>query len=174
MWRNKLAHSHGVREVAGAGPAIPTNMDDFYQKLLEASFRFLSFRPRSEKEVQDFLKKKTPDTKLRDRVINRLHELGYLDDAKFTKWWIDQRTAHRPKGARLIAQELKAKGVEAKGIRLDERLLAKQAIAKKLDLWRRLPKLEQKKKLYGFLGRRGFATEVIHRVIDEVVDNKVQ
>lgn len=149
-------------------------MDDLYQKLLEASFRFLSFRPRSEKEIDDFLNKKTSDRDLHDRITARLRELGYLDDAKFTRWWMTQRQAHRPKGMRAIRQELKMKGIAVQGIKLDEIKLAKQAIEKKLPLWSKLPKLELKKKLYGFLGRRGFSGETIHRVIDEVAEGRVQ
>lgn len=149
-------------------------MDDLYQKLLEAAFRFLSFRPRSEKEIEDFLKRKAPNRDLGDRVTARLRELGYLDDAKFADWWMTQRQAHRPKGMRAIAQELKVKGIEAKDIHIDEVASAKQAIEKKLPLWCKLPALEQKKKIYGFLGRRGFSGETIHRVIDEAVKGRVQ
>src|SRR3989344_531219 len=154
-------------------------MEDLYQKLLESSLRFVSFRPRSEKEIQHFLQKKLQKRKIADqdvvdRVVVRLRELGYADDAKFVVWWVDQRKSHKPKGARLIAQELKAKGVEVKDLHLDEVDLARKALTKKLPLWHKLPKLEQKKKIYGFLGRRGFDTETIHRVIEEVVYGEVK
>ncbi len=154
-------------------------MDDLYAKLLESSFRFLSFRPRSAKEVRDFLskklqKRKVGDTGVTQRVLGRLRDLGYIDDAKFVSWWVDQRASHRPKAARLIAMELRAKGVEAKDMNLDETALAHRAVEKKLSLWHKLPKLEQKKKIYGFLGRRGFGGETIHRIIDELIDGEVE
>lgn len=173
-------------------------MEDLYQRLLESSFRFVSFRPRSEKEFRDFLAKKLQkrkifDQNIVDRVLLRLRELEYLDDAKFVSWWIDQRQTHKPKGMRLIAQELKAKGisddlvkpllVKQKGQYCcgrnfiapeDDITSAKRAVAKKLAQWQKLPKLEQKKKIYGFLGRRGFDAHTIHRVIDEVVYGKVE
>lgn len=154
-------------------------MDDLYAKLLESSIRFVSFRPRSEKEMKDFLLKKLhkregSDESISQRVIDRLRELGYIDDAKFAAWWIDQRTSHKPKGTRLITRELKEKGISWEGNTGDEMVLAKRAIEKKLPLWQKLPKLEQKKKIYGFLGRRGFDGETIHRVIDEVDSGGVQ
>lgn len=154
-------------------------MDDLYAKLLESSIRFVSFRPRSEKEFKYFLlkklqRRKISDVRIIDRVLTRLRDLGYADDAKFVSWWIDQRQFHKPKGARLIAQELKVKGIDVRDLNLDEEVLARQAVAKKLPLWEKFPSLERKRKIYGFLGRRGFDSETIHRVIDEVVNNKVQ
>ncbi len=154
-------------------------MDELYQKLLDASLHFISFRPRSEKEVRSFLLKKihkykAKDEDLLDHVMIRLRELGYIDDEKFTLWWIDQRNSHKPKAARLIAHELKTKGIEVKDFHLDEVDLARRAVAKKLLLWQKLPGLQQKKKIYGFLGRRGFDSETIHRIIDEIVEGNVQ
>lgn len=143
---------------------------DLYQKLLDASFHFVSFRPRSEKEIRAYLSKKLQkhkisDSTVLDRVITRLRELDYVNDEKFAAWWVEQRQSHKPKGNRLISQELKAKGITVEINQSDEVGLARQALAKKLERWRALPKLEQKKKIYGFLGRRGFDGDTIHRVI---------
>lgn len=110
-----------------------------------------------------------------DKVIARMGELGYVDDGKFAEWWIDQRTAFKPKGNRLIKMELKAKGVPEEVIasalapRGSESLLtaARQAVARKLPLWAKLPILARKKKLYDYLGRRGFDGETIAKVIDD-------
>lgn len=161
--------------------------EDIYQTLLNASFRFLSFRPRSAKEIEDFLQKKTktiyvhPD--VYKHVADRLTELGYIDDAKFAAWWIEARQKTKPKGMRLIRLELKKKGIAQDIIEeilhndssdehidhVSEEDLALAAIQKKKEIWKRLPKLEQKKKMYDFLGRRGFSFEVIRRIIDGVV-----
>ncbi len=153
--------------------------------LVEAGLRFVSFRPRSEKEIRAYLIKKLSrfsvipaeagiQFPILDRVITRLRELDYVNDEKFAAWWVDQRQSHKPKGSRLLSQELKAKGITAEIKQSDEFGLARQALAKKVARWQSLPKLEQKKKIYGFLGRRGFDGEVIGRVIDEVVAGKVQ
>ena len=109
-------------------------MDEMYAKLLESSIRFVSFRPRSEKEFKDFLlkklqKRKIPNGSIIDRVIFRLRELGYIDDAKFASWWVEQRESHKPKGARLIAWELKAKGISLETDTRDEVSSARRAIA---------------------------------------------
>ncbi len=144
-----------------------------YEKLLQASIRFVSYRPRSEKEIRDFLKKKLTRWKVYggtvvQKVLDRLKELNYVDDAKFAAWWVEQRSTFKPKGKRLIKLELKAKGVKDSIVEtIDERELAQRAIQKKLILWQKLPDLERKKKLFDFLSRRGFSTDTIYRIIDE-------
>ena len=152
----------------------------YYERLVKTAIRFVSFRPRSQKELTDFLDKKLTRWKVSGaglvaKVIGRMEELGYVDDIKFAEWWVDQRTTFKPKGNRVITMELKAKGVSETVIesvlasRGFQSLLvaAKQAVARKLPLWAKLPPLVRKKKLYDYLGRRGFDFEIIHKLIDE-------
>lgn len=148
-------------------------MTDLYQSLLNASFRFVSYRPRSKKEIADFLKKKLKkwkqiDISLLDKVIARLEELGYVDDEKFAAWWIEQRKTFRPKGAAIIKQELKQKGVIIDGL-TDDKNSARLLIEKKLKLLKNLSDFEKKRKLYGFLARRGFSSSVIDDILQEGV-----
>lgn len=155
------------------------DIGEYYPLLVEAGIRYVSFRPRSEKEIREHLVKKLQkhqisDSTLLDRVITRLRELDYVNDEKFAAWWVDQRQSHKPKGTRLLTRELNAKGVSVEIKQSDEVGLAGTALSKKLALWGKLPKLEQKKKIYGFLGRRGFTSDTIHRVIDELVSGNVQ
>lgn len=147
---------------------------DIYDTLLNAAFRFLSFRPRSSQEVRDFLHKKTRKTHVAPevftRIMDRLIELGYIDDAKFVAWWVEARQKTKPRGMRLIKRELKLKGIDTADIaETSEDDIARRAIQKKIEIWEKLPKLEQKKKLYDFLGRRGFSYNTIARVIDGVL-----
>lgn len=162
-------------------------MEELYQKLLDVSFHFISFRPRSEKEIREFLQKKSKKVgqtteSMFQRVLDRLRELGYLDDEKFVRWWIDQRQSHRPKGIRYIVQELRGKGIEKDVIdavvaqqngnfELDG---ARSIVNKKMKQWNALGTVEQKKKIYEHLARRGFTSDVISRIVDEVVYGRVQ
>lgn len=155
-----------------------------YEKLINASLRFVSFRPRSEKEFRTFLvqklkKSKTYAAPLVERVIARMRELGYVDDMKFALWWIEQRQSFKPKGKRLVILELGAKGVssrvaEAAFSSLNDTLTgpleaAKDLLVKKLHLWRLLDIQTQKKKSYDFLYRRGYEADTIGRVVDDLV-----
>ncbi len=162
-------------------------MEDLYQKLLNAAYHFISFRPRSEKEIREFLQKKRKKLgqateSMFQRVLDRLGELGYLDDEKFVRWWIDQRQSHRPKGIRFIVAELRGKGIAQEVINgvigqqsVDSELDgARSIVNKKMKQWKTLPATEQKKKIYEHLARRGFTSELIHGIVDEVVYGRVQ
>jgi len=90
------------------------------RKLMEKALHFLSFRPRSGREISDHLRKKfrVSDFGFRisvdqviDTVIDRLKRLGYVNDEEFSRWWIEQRQTHNPRGARLIRSELFQKGI---------------------------------------------------------------
>lgn len=155
-----------------------------YEKLINASLRFVSFRPRSEKEFRTFLiqklkKSNTYAAPLVERVIARMRELGYVDDMKFALWWIQQRQSFKPKGKRLVILELGAKGVppsvtEAAFSSLNDTLTdpieaAKAVLEKKLHLWEFLEVQARKKKSYDFLYRRGYDAETIGRVVDDLV-----
>jgi len=84
------------------------NYEIFYKK----SLNFLSFRPRSEKELRDYLKKKKCDELTAERIVENFKEHKFINDEEFAKWFIEQRTLLRPKAARLIKMELKQKGID--------------------------------------------------------------
>lgn len=147
-----------------------------YETLLQAAYRFVSFRPRSEREITDFLKKKSGTSSTAEsativRVIEKLREYGHADDRKFVQWWIDQRNSFRPKGGIALKSELLRKGISRS---LIEEILdssgevegAKKVIQKKLVLWAQKPIIEQKKKVYTFLAQRGFSSGTIRKIID--------
>jgi regulatory protein len=158
-----------------------------YDRLINASLRFVSIRPRSVKEIRDFLQKTLTRwhmsaPQVSEKVINRLIELGYANDDAFTQWFVTQRTGRKPKGQRAIAIELKQKGVHTDTIdrvisqyfthEVSERDLAKKALETKLRIWGNLPKLVQKQKLSQFLMRRGFSGDVVWSLVDEEVENR--
>jgi len=101
---------------------------------------------------------------------------GYLDDAEFARRWVENRLQHRPRGERLIKQELRVKGVDAATIddvieesSIDEHAAA-MAVAEKAA--RRLQGLEPevaRRRLIGQLARRGFPYAVISPVVKQVL-----
>lgn len=160
----------------------PRHMDEtLYEKLLASALSFVSYRPRSEREIRTFLEKKLRMWKVAgkatvNKVVSRLGDYGYLDDKKFVLWWAEQRRTFRPKSVNLVRQELLQKGVA--GELLDQLLTvspedeldqARKILRKRLPVWSKLPLLATKKKIYAFLGQRGFSMGVIRRLIDEVV-----
>lgn len=154
---------------------------DQYERLLGAAFRFLSYRPRSEKEVREYLQKKLSkggsDNGVIVSVLERLKELDYVNDKKFALAWLESRQGAKPKGMRVIAQELGQKGVDPEVVAtvlsssegsLSQKDLARKAAEKKMKALQRFPLIAQKQKLFSFLSRRGFAFDVISRVVDDM------
>ena len=144
----------------------------------------MSFRPHSEKEVRDFLKKphgrrkEIVDPQTIEKIIARLKELNFVNDEEFARLWVEQRTGSRPKGFRLIKLELQQRGVDRETIEkifgyYDIKILstegAKKLVEKQYPKYAKLAKQEIRQKLGQFLLRRGFDWETVKQVIDEVL-----
>jgi regulatory protein len=143
-----------------------------FHKTLDKLLRFATLRPRSEKEVGDWLKRKKIHKSLYEDLFNRLNRLELVGDKKFAKWWVEQRQAFRPKSLRMMNQELRIKGVDKETIKevlanmkIDEEKIARELLEKKAYKWKNLPKREAWQKMSAFLARKGFGWEVIKRVL---------
>lgn len=146
-------------------------------KLMEKALRFLSFRPRSEREVKDHLKKKSQlsSDEIIDGVLSRLKHLGYINDLEFVRWWIEQRQAHSPRGAQLIKSELYQKGIAQEIVDQvlpeDEKGEVEQALKtakKKLRAYQKLDSREFKQKMGQYLARKGFDWETIKEALNRL------
>lgn len=157
---------------------------DLFGKYLDKAFHFLSFRPRSEKEVRDRLLLKKAPAEIIDRVINSLKENKFLNDEEFAKWFIENRLRFNPKGIRIIKMELKQKGIDGETIDQTINSLqltvnnsdlesAKKLVEKKLPRYKGLEKQIIYQKLGAFLARRGFGWDIIKKSIDEGLGDNV-
>ncbi|MGB9911392.1 MAG: regulatory protein RecX [Microgenomates group bacterium] len=145
--------------------------------ILEKTLRFLSFRPRSEKEVKDFLRRKKISSLKIDSIIYLLKKQGLIDDYQFAFWWVEQRGEFRPKGKKALIFELKKRGIEEKIIdkvlsSLDEKELAWRALLKKEESFSRFKGEELKRKIFNFLSSRGFSFETIEEILKLSIDKK--
>lgn len=165
-----------------------------FEKLLANSYRFLSYRPRSEKEVRDYLIKKVKTQRTKDKidlqndkligevidsVISKLKQHKFLDDFEFVRWWIDQRSKVKPKALKFIIFELKQKGISKELIEEvleDEDFQTTSDFDKALDLANKRIKRyineEPKKryeKMFRFLASKGFDWDTIKKVVDQVL-----
>ena len=81
--------------------------------VLAAAARFLETRPRSSDEVRRRLRDAGYRADLVEGTLDRLTELGYLDDAAFARAWVESRDRARPRGARALRYELRRMGIAA-------------------------------------------------------------
>ncbi|MCA9934326.1 MAG: RecX family transcriptional regulator [Ardenticatenaceae bacterium] len=146
--------------------------DDFV-KAKESAVRLIGQRPRSVAEIRLRLQRKGYDELLVDRVVTRLQEVELLDDAAFTRYWVDQREAFKPRSQMALRQELMQKGIsretiEAALAQVDEVSSARKIAEQKAPQWHNLPEEDFRKKMAGFLQRRGFHYEIIREVTEQV------
>lgn len=149
-------------------------------KLVDIAFKFLSFRPRSEKEVVDYLIKKISTSQhinysqakesiLINRVLTKLKKYSYINDYEFAKWWLASRVATK-KGPRIVKFELIKKGVDKEIINSvlenfpNQEELAKLVIRRKIHNWQKLNSKELYKKIYQYLLGKGFDFETAKNV----------
>jgi regulatory protein len=78
---------------------------------LEIAAGFLGTRPRTRWEVERRLRRAGAAEEVITATVERLGDLGYLDDAVFVRWWGEQRDRHAPRGRRLLEAELRQRGV---------------------------------------------------------------
>lgn len=87
------------------------------EKILAKIINFLSYRPRSEKEVKDRLRrysKKFHHTHhtISIYVIDYLTQHKLINDKSFSVWFITQRQSYRPRSRRHLYSELFLKGIK--------------------------------------------------------------
>lgn len=135
----------------------------------QRAVRYLSSRPRSAAEINNYLLRKEYAAEIIETVVNKLQSRGYLDDEAFARFWVDNRNRFRPRGAQALRYELRQKGVERETIDQaledqDEDAAAWHAVEGKLDRWASLEKMEFNNKLMSHLARRGFGYAVGRRM----------
>lgn len=168
----------------------PADVDELKQasdfgKLYTRSLEYLARRPRSVKEMRDYLHGKTFDKKLsvKDRktgeykiitkqgfnenliepVLERLLERSYLDDKKFAESFVRSRAVYKNPSRRKLILELKKKGIDQEIIDeviensddYDEKTSLKAVLLKKIN------KYESEEKLIAYLARQGFSFDDI-------------
>lgn len=144
------------------------------ERVYSRALRFVSIRPRSEKEIRFWFKRKRISSGVVEKVFNQLERAGFVGDKAFASWWIEQRLAFRPKSLRVIKLELLSKGVSREII---DEVLASSDISSELETARELVKKfegrlgnldteKRKEKLVANLSRRGFDWEVIRKLVD--------
>lgn len=142
-----------------------------------AALQFLGYRPRSEGEIQRRLRQRGFAAAAIDATIGKLRSWRYVDDGDFAQRWVENRLEHRPRSARLLAQELRTKGVDAGTAAeaiveagIDEVADARALAADKLRKLAALPEDVRIRRVSGFLARRGYSFGVIRAALDDIAD----
>ena len=113
-------------------------------------------------------------------VLDRLTEVGLIDDAAFARAWVGSRQAGRGLARRALRAELHAKGVDAEvaaeAVALvdeeDERSAARDLVRRRLSGMHRLDRATVTRRLMGMLARKGYSGGLAAAVVREALDQR--
>jgi regulatory protein len=133
----------------------------------------LTTRARTRGELADALGRRGFDDEVAATVLDRLVEVGLLDDAAFAEQWVDSRHRHRGLGRRALSQELRRKGVDTEtaddavaGLDADvERERARELVRKRLPSLDRVEPTAAVRRLVGMLARKGYGAGLAYEVV---------
>jgi regulatory protein len=161
---------------------------------MEIAVRFLGTRPRTRWELTRRLRRGGAAPEVIDGTLERLAELGYVDDFAFARWWMEERDRHAPRGRRMVEAELRQRGVQrevieslrgeepepaasppdGEGLPSTEGERARIALGRHLR-GRPLPTDQRALQRVGmFLVRRGFDPETVRRALREAAESHDQ
>jgi regulatory protein len=137
--------------------------------------RLLTARARTRAELASQLAKRGYPDDLSARVLDRLTDVGLLDDAGFAEQWVHSRRANAGKGKRALAAELHTKGVDNDVITsvlgginpAAERARAEQLVRSKLRRENLGDDADARvtRRLVAMLARRGFGQTMAYDVV---------
>ncbi len=155
---------------------------DSESALYGAAIKILMRRAHSVHEMKKALIRRTADENLIKKVIERLKQNGFIDDARYAKQFARQRTEGRKQGKFRVARDLRARGVPDRHIdaaleeaaqNTDEATVVRQRIERKLRSFR--GEIDEKKfaSLYRSLLRSGFSADLIRRELQSLTREDV-
>jgi regulatory protein len=147
------------------------------------AINYLSYRPRSSKEVIFHLTKKGFEHKCAESVTRHLQLVKMIDDNQFARTFVRDRLKRKPTGQALLRQQLLTKGISPA---MTDKVLAElispqsqqtsalQAAKRKIQMTQHLTKKidaeKRKKRILDFLLRRGFSYEIALKTIRTTLD----
>lgn len=172
------------RDPGGDGP-------DDEARARDDALGLLAYRARSVAEMRRRLKKKGHAAPVVDDVVRWLREEGYLDDRAFARQFLEERLRWKPRGRFALVQELRKRGVERSTAEsmvetvmeeegVTEAELARSAARSWLDRQSRSTRIAlrdgepheeaeaARRRLYGYLERRGFRYGTARRAVEDV------
>ena len=145
-------------------------LETAYQQALD----WINFRMRSEKEVEQYLKRKDIPDAVIAKVLERLRRSSLVDDDRFSRLWVENRADFRPRSRRMLKIELRQKGIPETAVETvlsgieSEEELAYRAAEKYVRKLSNVDRETFRQKLGGFLARRGFTYDTARQVIERL------
>jgi regulatory protein len=129
-------------------------------KLYNMTLRYVALRPRTQWEIEEYLKRKDASPALSEQILSKLSKIDLINDEKFAQAFVNDRRLLRPASRRKITMELRKKRVADEVIQhavcseAEDEHTALQAV---IERKRRQPKYQDDLKLMQYLARQGFS-----------------
>lgn len=166
LWENTEIDRNYIEDILIAEQQAKAN---------DYALRFISYRQRSKKEIQDKLTKEGFDNKFIENTIAYLESHRLIDDLEFAKSFARDKINLNKYGPQKIKYELYKKGISDEIIDevLDEDdteyTRALKLAKKKLPTYKKDDKNGKYRKLGGFLQRRGYSSDCVYKILKELV-----
>jgi regulatory protein len=139
--------------------------------------RQLTMAPRSRAQLAQKLADRGTPTDVADQVLDRMEQVGLVDDVAFAQAWVRSRAEVRGLSRRALGYELRDKGIDDETARaaLDqvdddaELATARHLVARRLPTVAGLPPDKQVTRLVGMLARKGYSSGLAFRVVRDAV-----
>ena len=150
---------------------------DPYDVARQIVLRQLAAAPKTRSQLESVLRRRGCSDDVAAAVLDRMEEVGLVDDAAYAETLIRTRQSGRGLARRALAQELRTRGVgdETARAALDgvdpvaEEERARELVATRLRQLHGLDAVVQTRRLAGMLARKGYSSELTMRVVREAV-----
>ena len=139
-------------------------------KLYNNALALITRRPRSEWEIESYLKRKTKDADIVGEILSRLIKSNFIDDEDFAKRWVESRRLLKQTSKRKLSIELKQKRVSENIINqvlADDETSEKEVLKELIEKKRTQTRYKDDIKLMQYLTRQGFNYGDIKDVLSE-------
>ena len=160
-----------VEQELSVGQIEALARSDHFHRCLNAAAHYLSYRPRSESELRERLYRRGFGDNSVEAVIAKIKEQGLVDDTAFAQFWKDNRESFSPRSQWLTRLELRRKGIAKEIIDqvvdvIDDDESAYRAALSKARGLSQSDYQSFRRRLGGYLRRRGFSYEVINHTVE--------
>ena len=155
---------------------------DSRERARQVAVNFISYRPRSSKEILDKLARKEFSRELALEVVDQLKELNLLNDLQFARMFVRDKLLGKPMGKAMLRRKLLEKGI---AFQMSERVLkeyvteeneqeaAKTLAVRKMKMSRSrfsaLDPLARQKRLIDYLLSRGFSHDIAYKTVRSII-----
>ena len=145
----------------------------------EIALKRLTYAPKSKRALTRDLVKRGVSFDVAEQVVNRMAEVGLIDDAAFAQAWVSTRHSGRGLARRALRSELRLQGVaddvavEAVDVLSteDEFARARELVLRRIRATGSLGDEKQVRRISGMLQRKGYSLGLISAVLRDVAAN---